>query len=106
MFGGQYRIPKTVCVLDDRDSQPIVPDQFAVPCEQLSVPPHLLRTLPVEVAMLSRFARCRRGSVALMTTIALLPLIALTGFGAEAGMWYVTQRHAQNAADAAAYSAA
>jgi hypothetical protein len=33
-------------------------------------------------------------------------LIGVLGFGAEAGSWYVTQRHAQNAADAAAYSGA
>src|SRR6266581_6517914 len=48
--------------------------------------------------------RCRRGSVALATVIALVPLIGVVALGAEAGSWYVTRQHAQNAADAAAYS--
>src|SRR5450759_4518787 len=48
--------------------------------------------------------RCRRGSVALVTVIALVPLIGVVALGAEAGSWYVTKQHAQNAADAAAYS--
>jgi hypothetical protein len=47
---------------------------------------------------------CRRGSVALATVIALVPLIGVVAFGAEAGSWYVIRQHAQNAADAAAYS--
>src|SRR6478609_8238995 len=50
--------------------------------------------------------RCRRGSVALATVIALVPLIGVVALGAEAGSWYVTRQHAQNAADAAAYSGA
>ena len=49
---------------------------------------------------------CRRGSVAFATTIALLPLIGLIALGAEAGSWYATKQHAQNAADAAAYAGA
>jgi Flp pilus assembly protein TadG len=49
---------------------------------------------------------CRRGSVALATVIALVPLIGVVALGAEAGSWYVTKQHAQNAADAAAYSGA
>ena len=48
--------------------------------------------------------RCRRGSVAFATVIALVPLIGVVALGAEAGSWYVTKQHAQNAADAAAYS--
>lgn len=48
--------------------------------------------------------RCRRGSVAFATVIALVPLIGVVALGAEAGTWYVTKQHAQNAADAAAYS--
>jgi Putative Flp pilus-assembly TadE/G-like len=47
---------------------------------------------------------CRRGSVAFATVIALVPLIGFVALGAEAGSWYVTKQHAQNAADAAAYS--
>jgi Flp pilus assembly protein TadG len=48
--------------------------------------------------------RCRRGSAAFATVVALVPLIGVVGLGAEAGSWYVTKQHAQNAADAAAYS--
>jgi Flp pilus assembly protein TadG len=48
--------------------------------------------------------RCRRGSVAFATVVALVPLIGVVALGAEAGSWYVTKQHAQNAADAAAYS--
>ncbi|WP_439374542.1 pilus assembly protein TadG-related protein [Bradyrhizobium sp. DASA03120] len=49
--------------------------------------------------------RCRRGSVALATVVALVPLIGVVALGAEAGSWYVTRQHAQNAADAAAIGA-
>ncbi|MBR0801110.1 hypothetical protein JQ615_37705 [Bradyrhizobium jicamae] len=48
--------------------------------------------------------RCRRGSAAFATLIALVPLIGVMALGGEAGFWYVTQQRAQNAADAAAYS--
>jgi hypothetical protein len=50
--------------------------------------------------------RCRRGSAAFATVVALVPLIGAVALGAEAGSWYVTKQHAQNAADAAAYSGA
>jgi hypothetical protein len=50
--------------------------------------------------------RCCRGSAAFATVIALVPLIGAVALGAEAGSWYVTKQHAQNAADAAAYSGA
>src|SRR5713101_8473418 len=50
--------------------------------------------------------RCRRGSVAFATVVALVPLIGVVALGAEAGSWYVTKQAAQNAADAAAYSGA
>src|SRR3954470_24693512 len=50
--------------------------------------------------------RCRRGSAAFATVNALVPLIGFVALGAEAGSWYVTKQHAQNAADAAAYSGA
>lgn len=50
--------------------------------------------------------RSRRGSVAFATVIALVPLIGAVALGAEAGSWYVTHQHAQNAADSAAYSGA
>lgn len=48
--------------------------------------------------------RSRRGSVAFATVVALVPLIGALALGGEAGSWYVTKKHAQNAADAAAYS--
>jgi Putative Flp pilus-assembly TadE/G-like len=48
--------------------------------------------------------RCRRGSAAFVTIVALVPLIGVVSLGAEAGSWYVTKEHAQTAADAAAYS--
>ena len=50
--------------------------------------------------------RCRRGSAAFATVIALVPLIGVVALGGEAGSWYVTKQHAQNAADAAAISGA
>lgn len=49
---------------------------------------------------------CRRGSVAFATIVALVPLIGVVALGAEAGSWYVTKQHAQNAADSAAMSGA
>ena len=53
-----------------------------------------------------RLLRSQRGSVAFATVIALVPLIGVVALGAEAGSWYVTRQHAQNAADSAAYSGA
>jgi Putative Flp pilus-assembly TadE/G-like len=50
--------------------------------------------------------RCRRGSAAFATVVSLVPLIGVVALGGEAGSWYVTKQHAQNAADAAAYSGA
>jgi len=50
--------------------------------------------------------RCRRGSAAFATVVALVPLIGAVALEAEGGSWYVTRQHAQNAADAAAYSGA
>src|SRR5262245_1853244 len=50
--------------------------------------------------------RCRRGSAALVTVIALVPLIGVVAIGGEAGSWYVTKQHAQNAADSAAMAGA
>ena len=52
------------------------------------------------------FLRCRRGSAAFVTVAALVPLIGVVALGGEAGSWYVTKRHAQNAADAAAVAGA
>src|SRR3954452_4344430 len=55
---------------------------------------------------MSNLLHCRRGSVAFATVVALVPLIGAIALGAEAGSWYVTKQHAQNAADTAAYSGA
>lgn len=41
-----------------------------------------------------------------MVTVSLPILLAMIGLGTETGMWYASQRHAQNAADAAAFSGA
>lgn len=48
--------------------------------------------------------RSRRGSVAFATVAAMVPVVGVMALGAEAGSWYVTKQHAQNAADTAAYS--
>jgi putative Flp pilus-assembly TadE/G-like protein len=50
--------------------------------------------------------RCRRGTAAFATVIALVPLIGAVSLGGEATSWYVTKQHTQNAADAAAYAGA
>jgi hypothetical protein len=50
--------------------------------------------------------RCRRGTAAFATVLALVPLIGFVALGGEAGSWYVTKQHAQNAADSAALSGA
>lgn len=55
---------------------------------------------------LSSWLRCRRGSVALVFSVSAIPAFGLVALGTEAGMWLATQRHAQNAADSAAYSGA
>ena len=47
---------------------------------------------------------CRRGTAAFATVVAMIPMIGAVGLGAEAGSWYVTKQHAQNAADGAAYA--
>ncbi len=50
--------------------------------------------------------KCRRGSVAMAFLVAAIPTIGVVALGVEAGSWYVIRQHAQNAADAAAYSGA
>jgi hypothetical protein len=50
--------------------------------------------------------RDRRGTVAFAAVVAAIPLIGAAALGAEGASWYVTKQHAQNAADAAAYSGA
>jgi hypothetical protein len=53
-----------------------------------------------------KLLRCRRGSIALGTVVALVPLVGALALGGEAASWYVTKQNAQNAADSAAYSGA
>src|SRR5215813_876144 len=60
----------------------------------------LLRTVPIGCFM-HNLLRCRRGTAAFATVVALVPLIGVVALGAEAGSWYVTKQHAQNAADPA-----
>jgi Flp pilus assembly protein TadG len=55
---------------------------------------------------LQQLLRCRRGSVALMISAAAVPLFLMSALGAEVGSWHLIRRHAQNAADAAAYAGA
>jgi Flp pilus assembly protein TadG len=56
--------------------------------------------------ILRKLLRCRRGSVALMVSAMIVPVIGLTALGAEVGSWHLIRRQAQNAADAAAYAGA
>src|SRR3954469_1457383 len=65
----------------------------------------LLRKVPIGCSM-HNLLHCRRGSAAFATVAALVPLIGVVALGGEAGSWSVTKQHAQNAADAAAYSGA
>ncbi|MGY3446408.1 pilus assembly protein TadG-related protein [Bradyrhizobium sp. USDA 4473] len=50
--------------------------------------------------------RCRRGSAAFATVVALVPLIGMMALGGEAASWYAVKQRAQGAADAAAYAGA
>jgi Flp pilus assembly protein TadG len=58
------------------------------------------------IAAFARTLRCRRGSVATVFAALAVPLVGMAALGAELGSWYLLQRRAQNAADAAAYSGA
>jgi Flp pilus assembly protein TadG len=55
---------------------------------------------------LQQLLRCRRGGVALMISAAAVPLFLMSALGAEVGSWHLIRRHAQNAADAAAFGGA
>jgi len=52
-----------------------------------------------------RFLRDRRGNVSPIMALMLVPIIGSFGFAAEASRWFVAQRGAQNAADAAVIAA-
>ena len=53
-----------------------------------------------------RFLRNRRGNIAAMTALLLVPLVTIMGVATQAGSWYLMQRALQNAADSAAIAAA
>lgn len=57
-------------------------------------------------AALRRVARNRRGNVSPVMALMLVPVIGSFGFAAEASRWFVSQRGAQNAVDAAVIAAA
>lgn len=46
--------------------------------------------------------RCRRGSIAIITSILAMALLGFVALGSEAGRWYISKQETQNAADAAA----
>jgi Flp pilus assembly protein TadG len=56
--------------------------------------------------MIKRLWKDRRGTTALMVTIAMVPLLGMVSLGTEVGSWYVIRRSAQNAADAGAIAGA
>ena len=53
-----------------------------------------------------KFLRSRRGSIAPMVALLILPLAALLGMATEGGSWYLITRAMQNAADSAVIAAA
>lgn len=58
------------------------------------------------VAALGRLVRSRRGNISPIMALMLVPVIGSFGFAAEASRWFVSQRGAQNAVDAAVIAAA
>jgi Flp pilus assembly protein TadG len=61
---------------------------------------------PFWEAIMRKLLTDQRGSTALATLIAMTPLIGMMALGTESVSWYVTHRHAQHAADTAAYAGA
>ena len=55
---------------------------------------------------LARFARERKGGVAVLTAMTLTSLMGFAGLGTEATLWYVAKRNMQGATDTAAFTAA
>jgi len=56
--------------------------------------------------LLRRYLHDKRGNIATMTVLLIVPLTAIMALGTESGGWYLIQRAEQNAADAAALAAA
>ena len=57
-------------------------------------------------SMIKRLWNDRRGASAWVVMVAMVPLLGMVSLGTEVGSWHVTRRHAQNAADAAAFAGA
>jgi len=55
---------------------------------------------------LGRYGRDRRGNVATLVALLIIPLAGILGVATEAGNWYAVNRGAQNAADSAVIAAA
>jgi Flp pilus assembly protein TadG len=53
-----------------------------------------------------RFLRSRRGNIAALTALLIVPLAALLGMATEGGSWFLITRAMQNAADSAVIAAA
>lgn len=58
------------------------------------------------VRWLQRFLRDRRGNIAPLVALLIVPLIGAMGVAAETSSWFMMQRSMQNAADSAAIAAA
>jgi len=52
------------------------------------------------------FLRSRRGNIAAMTALLLVPLVTIMGVATQAGSWFLVERALQNAADSAVIAAA
>jgi Flp pilus assembly protein TadG len=57
-------------------------------------------------ARLRRYLRDRRGNIAALTALLVVPIVGVMGMATEAGNWYLIQRAEQNAADSAVLAAA
>src|SRR5437879_4868636 len=57
-------------------------------------------------ALAARFLRDSRGATTALVAVSLLGLLGFAGAATETGVWYVTKRNLQGAADAAAFGAA
>jgi Flp pilus assembly protein TadG len=64
-----------------------------------------LRAIPCG-RLARKFLRSRRGNIAPMVALLIIPLGALMGLATQSGAWFLTQRAMQNAADSAAIAAA
>lgn len=64
------------------------------------------RRLPRRAALIFRFTRDDRASIALMFALMLPVLFGIVGLGVEVGIWFKERRELQTIADAAAVSAA